>query len=313
MEKLKLFMIMLVLGGLGLVGCDDNDPEGPEISATTFVAGSEPGTAELRVPEGAEVVYRFDIKSAAPISKIEVWYRPGLGANMEAPMEEQISGITMVFMPSMTNYVVSDTLTLDEDCSYSVYVEDVNRNFSSARVNLYLDVTKYNVELTDGMPAATSKTFLCLETGRTFYVANIANDPKGIDLGFTYYEGNDNKACLVSLDEYYKTGNYAMVVNDLNPEVIFKDATDLVTKESVFDQVNKASDLKDIFDQAKDYPTVLDYTAGKIAPALEEEDMIAFRTEDGRYGVMKVKEIDRKNEDVSNNQTISLDVVVEKN
>ena len=28
MEKLKLFMIMLVLGGLGLVGCDDNDPEG---------------------------------------------------------------------------------------------------------------------------------------------------------------------------------------------------------------------------------------------------------------------------------------------
>ena len=285
MEKLKLFMIMLVLGGLGLVGCDDNDPEGPEISATTFVAGSEPGTAELRVPEGAEVVYRFDIKSAAPISKIEVWYRPGLGANMEAPMEEQ----TIELYGEVGEYVVSDT------------------------VNLYLDVTKYNVELTDGMPAATSKTFLCLETGRTFYVANIANDPKGIDLGFTYYEGNDNKACLVSLDEYYKTGNYAMVVNDLNPEVIFKDATDLVTKESVFDQVNKASDLKDIFDQAKDYPTVLDYTAGKIAPALEEEDMIAFRTEDGRYGLMKVKEIDRKNEDVSNNQTISLDVVVEKN
>lgn len=306
MEKLKLFMIMLVLGGLGLVGCDDNDPEGPEISATTFVAGSEPGTAELRVPEGAEVVYRFDIKSAAPISKIEVWYRPGLGANMEAPMEEK----TIELYGEVSEYVVSDTLTLDEDCSYSVYVEDVNRNFSSARVNLYLDVTKYNVELTDGMPAATSKTFLCLETGRTFYVANIANDPKGIDLGFTYYEGNDNKACLVSLDEYYKTGNYAMVVNDLNPEVIFKDATD---KESVFDGVDKASDLKDIFDQAKDYPTVLDYTAGKIAPALEEEDMIAFRTEDGRYGVMKVKEIDRKNEDTSNNQTISLDVVVEKN
>ena len=303
-------MIMLVLGGLGLVGCDDNDPEGPEISATTFVAGSEPGTAELRVPEGAEVVYRFDIKSAAPISKIEVWYRPGLGANMEAPMEEK----TIELYGEVSEYVVSDTLTLDEDCSYSVYVEDVNRNFSSARVNLYLDVTKYNVELTDGMPAATSKTFLCLETGRTFYVANIANDPKGIDLGFTYYEGNDNKACLVSLDEYYKTGNYAMVVNDLNPEVIFKDATDLVTKESVvFDEVDKASDLKDIFDQAKDYPTVLDYTAGKIAPALEEEDMIAFRTEDGRYGVMKVKEIDRKNEDTSNNQTISLDVVVEKN
>ena len=113
MEKLKLFMIMLVLGGLGLVGCDDNDPEGPEISATTFVAGSEPGTAELRVPEGAEVVYRFDIKSAAPISKIEVWYRPGLGANMEAPMEEK----TIELYGEVSEYVVSDTLTLDEDCS----------------------------------------------------------------------------------------------------------------------------------------------------------------------------------------------------
>ncbi len=54
-----------------------------------------------------------------------------------------------------------------------------------------------------------------------------------------------------------------MVVNDLNPEVIFKDATDLVTKESVFDEVDKASDLKDIFDQAKDYPTVLDYTRAR--------------------------------------------------
>ena len=99
-------MIMLVLGGLGLVGCDDNDPEGPEISATTFVAGSEPGTAELRVPEGAEVVYRFDIKSAAPISKIEVWYRPGLGANMEAPMEEQ----TIELYGEVSEYLVSDTL-----------------------------------------------------------------------------------------------------------------------------------------------------------------------------------------------------------
>ena len=259
MEKLKLFMIMLVLGGLGLVGCDDNDPEGPEISATTFVAGSEPGTAELRVPDGTEVVYRFDIKSAAPIAKIEVWYRSGLGANMDAPMEEKTIDLSAE-LNVYNEYVVSDTLILSEDCSYSVYVEDVNRNFSSARVNLFMDVTKYNVELTDGMPAATSKTFLCLETGRTFF-----------------------------------------------------DATDLVTTESVFDQVNKASELKDIFDRAKDYPTVLDYTAGKIAPALEEEDMIAFRTEDGRYGLMKVKEIDRKNEDVSNNQTISLDVVVEKN
>ena len=169
MEKLKLFMIMLVLGGLGLVGCDDNDPEGPEISATTFVAGSEPGTAELRVPDGTEVVYRFDIKSAAPIATIDVWYRSGLGANMDAPMEEKTIDLSAE-LNVYNEYVVSDTLILSEDCSYSVYVEDVNRNFSSARVNLFMDVTKYNVELTDGMPAATSKTFLCLETGRTFFV-----------------------------------------------------------------------------------------------------------------------------------------------
>ena len=148
MEKLKLFMIMLVLGGLGLVGCDDNDPEGPEISATTFVAGSEPGTAELRVPDGTEVVYRFDIKSAAPIAKIEVWYRSGLGANMDAPMEEKTIDLSAE-LNVYNEYVVSDTLILSEDCSYSVYVEDVNRNFSSARVNLFMDVTKYNVELTD--------------------------------------------------------------------------------------------------------------------------------------------------------------------
>ena len=140
MEKLKLFMIMLVLGGLGLVGCDDNDPEGPEISATTFVAGSEPGTAELRVPDGTEVVYRFDIKSAAPIAKIEVWYRSGLGANMDAPMEEKTIDLSAE-LNVYNEYVVSDTLILSEDCSYSVYVEDVNRNFSSARVNLFMDVT----------------------------------------------------------------------------------------------------------------------------------------------------------------------------
>ena len=104
-------MIMLVLGGLGLVGCDDNDPEGPEISATTFVAGSEPGTAELRVPDGTEVVYRFDIKSAAPIAKIEVWYRSGLGANMDAPMEEKTIDLSAE-LNVYNEYVVSDTLIL---------------------------------------------------------------------------------------------------------------------------------------------------------------------------------------------------------
>ena len=214
-------------------------------------------------------------------------------------------------LPFITNSIVSaGDITISSNEKQVVYYSKTFRVTNRSITGTLRYATADGVK---DVPAATSKTFLCLETGRTFYVANIANDPKGIDLGFTYYEGNDNKACLVSLDEYYKTGNYAMVVNDLNPEVIFKDATDLVTKESVFDEVDKASDLKDIFDQAKDYPTVLDYTAGKIAPALEEEDMIAFRTEDGRYGVMKVKEIDRKNEDTSNNQTISLDVVVEKN
>ena len=67
---------------------------------------------------------------------------------MDAPMEEKTIDLSAE-LNVYNEYVVSDTLILSEDCSYSVYVEDVNRNFSSARVNLFMDVTKYNVELTN--------------------------------------------------------------------------------------------------------------------------------------------------------------------
>jgi hypothetical protein len=315
MKKLTLLLnISLILGTLSFMGCEkDEITTMPVISATASLLGQAGTADEVQVTVGSDVVYEFEVQSEAEIKKIEIWRYQGTDINKSEPTLEVIMEYPAVEIG--TTYSVKDTIeALDTDVRYSIYVQDMNDAYTSAQVNLFLDVTRYSVSLTDGMSNGSSPTFLNVESGRALYVGNTISDPVGIDLGFAYLEGQETvKACLVSFDEYYKTGNYATVVNDNNNSTLFKDASAISGSFAhIYDAVANASQLTGYYSNAADISTPLDFANGSIAADLAADNMIAFVTDDGRHGLIQITAVDDKSGSLSNDQTISFDVIVQK-
>ncbi len=315
MKKMKLLLNTSVfLCTLFLFGCEESESTlAPTILAAVYKLEA-PGTEkEVKVPVGTDLVYEFDVQAASEIKKIEIWRFEGIGISGSEPTID-----LLLEYPSDKigeSYSFKDTVeALDIDVRYSIYVQDIYDSYSSEQVNLFLDVTRYSTGLTDGMFDATSPTFLNVESGRPLYVANTISDPKGIDFGYAYLESEpDVKACFVSFSEYYKTRNYAMVVNDNNNTTVFKDASAINLEYThIYDAVENAAQLKNYFVEATDLPPVLDFTAGQVAPVLKTGDIIAFKTEDDRYGLIQVTAIDDKAGSISNDQTIEFDIIVQK-
>lgn len=292
--------------------CSESISDAPTIRTSVNILGeSDRQQNAIMVPMGTDVVYKFELSSSSDIKTIELWSRKGIGVNAEAPKKEK----SWSYLSSEIGkkFVVTDTIqSLSEDEQYSVYVQDSDDNFTTDLVSCFLDVMLYEQTLTDGASSGNTKTFMNFESGRSLFIANTISDPTGVDMGFAYMENSDYQACLVSFDEYYKTGNYAMVKNNLNAAVTFKDATGVVSSEELDVIAKSVTMLKNIYDSAADYPTILDFSKGKIASAIQEGDMVSFQTQDNRYGLMHVKGIDRKGESISNNQTITLEVIIMK-
>ncbi|MCD8174133.1 MAG: hypothetical protein LUD76_11895 [Alistipes sp.] len=310
MKSIKIFILIAALA-VATAGCSDSDGNGPVIKATVSAAGGESSPTEIYVWPGTDVEYRFTVNSTAKLRTVELHRRVGLGVNAQEPT--RIERVDLRESESYT-YEISGTVEdIGDDYQFSLYAEDIDGNFTSVRVCVWLDVMRYSQTLMDGRKDATSKTFLNLASGASYYIANTIGDPAGMDLGFTYTEGSQHGACLVSFDEYYKTGNYGMVVNDAAPWVEFRDVSHISSAAGWFDGGTAGGRLEDYFERGVEYDRVLDYSARKIAHTLWESDIVALRTEDGRYGLLKVDAIDRRDESELNNQTIDFNVVITKN
>tara|TARA_R110002050_G_scaffold300670_1_gene471428 strand:+ start:16945 stop:17898 length:954 start_codon:yes stop_codon:yes gene_type:complete len=315
MKKIKLILnTSLFLFTLFFFGCEETESTMvPIISATANELGASGTDNEVQVTVGTDVVYEFDVQAETEIKKIEIWRYQGSDVSKSEPTIDLLLEYPSVNIGS--SYSFKDTVeALDVDVRYSIYVQDMYDSYNSAQVNLFIDVTRYSTSLTDGMFDGSSPTFLNVESGRTLYVANTISDPAGIDFGFAYFESESTvKACLVSFNEYYKTGNYAMVVNENNNTTVFKDASAISEDYThIYDAVENASQLSDYFAEASDLPSALDFTSGQVAPDLLSGDIIAFKTEDSRYGLIQVTAVDDKAGSLSNDQTISFDVIVQK-
>jgi hypothetical protein len=70
--------------------------------------------------------------------------------------------------------------------------------------------------------------------------------------------------------------------------------------------------VQQAFTSGTDFPSVLGIDAGKAAVNLKDNDVVAFKTQKGKYGLLLIKTIDRKSEAVSNQQTIKIKMVVQK-
>lgn len=305
---------MVFTSAIAFFGCKSEVVDNPIlISAGIAKVGQTLDDSEKQFQLGDTIVYKFEVTSPNGISKIEFSGFEGVGVNQKAPVVlskiENLVGTTWTLVDTIKN--------IQNDIRFSVYVEDNNRQFKTMQINAYLDVSRYLAEtLYDGLANGTSKTFINIESGKTYYIANTIGDPSGIDFGFAYLESQSKVlACLVSFDEYWSTGNYSMVSNDLNKSVIFKKSTAASSTSTTWikDKVKKSSDLKTLFDAAADYPTVVPlFPDGKAALMIKSKDVISFKTADGRYGLIQVTLVDAKSGSVANTQKMNFAMVVEK-
>lgn len=312
MNKIKFFLILLPV--FGWIGCSEVAVDNPiVITASIAKKGQVLDNAPKQFQLGDTIVYKFEVSSPNGISKIEFSNFSGVGVNQKAPVVlskvENVIGTTWTLVDTIKN--------IQEDVRYSVYVQDLNRQYKSVQINAYLDVTRYLAQtLYDGLANGTSKTFLNVESGRTFYIANTIGDPVGIDIGFTYMENKSNVlAALVSFDAYWYTGNYATVANGLNQPVTFRKSTAATTTSTTWikDKVKKSADLKTLYDAATPYASVLPLLPDeKVAVNIKSKDAIAFKTIDGRYGLIQVILVDAKSGSAANTQKINFAMVVDK-
>ena len=314
MKKNKIIALILLSTVFCFAGCEKEAEDNLiVINAGIGKTGQTLDESEKLFQLGDTVVYKFEVTSPNGIAKIEFSNFEGLGVNQKAPVVlskiENIAGTTWTMVDTIKN--------IQNDVRYSVYVEDMNRQYQTKKINAYLDVSRFLTgTLYDGLSNGTSKTFLNVESGRTFFVANTISDPAGIDMGFAYLENQTEVlACLVSFDEYWNTGNYASVANNLNQPVQFKKSSPATSGTSAWiaAQVKNSSDTKALFDAAISYPSGPGlFPDGKVALNLKAKDVVAFKTADGRYGVIQVILIDPKNGSALNTQKINFAMVIDK-
>lgn len=331
--KLKYFMIMhniqnwilLPLVLLCMMSCEKSEDNSPIIHGTVNRLGEfVKDQHTLMVTRKDTVVYRFDIMCpAAPIKKIELWQYVGTGINANQPIklktwDASTDKLDNVFTVNSSS--LGQDFATNKDVQYSVYVEDMNHNYSSERLQIFVDVFSFSLTgsaLYTGKTDATSKTFLNLESGRQFVIGNTISDPSGIDLGFAYLNNypaeHPADACLVSFDQYWKTGIYNMFANEKNGRVYFRKMASM-TEEEFEDIAITAADLHAFYEEAEimDPPAGLNFKVEEegIAANMQEDDIYAIKTRDGRYGMIRILKIDASSK---GNENVQLSVKISKN
>jgi hypothetical protein len=314
MKNTKILSFIVLSAFCCFAGCKEESADNQIlITAGIGKIGGQIDDTEKQFQYGDTIVYMFEVNSPDGISKIEFSIFEGVGVNQKAPVVlskvENLAGTTWILVDTIKN--------IQNDVRYSVYAEDMNRQYQTKKISAFLDVSRYVAQtLYDGLANGTSKTFLNMESGRTFFIANTINDPSGIDIGFAYMENQPQVlGCLVSFDEYWNTGNYATVVNNLNQPVVFRKSTQATSGTATWikDNVKNSSHTKAIFDAAAEFTSVPDlFPDGKVALNLKAKDVVAFRTSDDRYGVIQVILVDAKSGSALNNQKINFAMVVDK-
>ena len=321
--------IMYKIIGVALIMClfnscfEETGYLGPSdtIKIEGSVSGVSPVDGFYLLPRNTKFEVKFDITTADFIKRIEVYKIKGIPPNTDRDDYQPESSLIQLLerrgVPEgleTTQFSLSDTMTIgEEEVTYSVYVEDINSEFNIEKVFVLTDIAKFTNSLQDGNPDGSSASFLSLTSGRSYYVYNTIQDPKGIDLGFVYLEAmKDARACLVSLDEYWKAGSYPGIVNDNYSPMEFRRAT---SEDSLrfSDLTVTPEDLQIFFDRGVEYtvPTELGFTPGRIAPNLRRNDVIAFKIRDAYYGLMFVQQL-RGHTRPDYTQEINLQIIVQR-
>ena len=297
-KYLFTYLIGVLLLGLGLSGCSKEDISGPTVKG--YLNGTE--IKEIKVTLGTTVNFKYEIQSTSKLSKVEVFVRKGIGLNTDSQLFLRKAAATGDL--DGNSLTVQGTLVATTDLAISIGVIDDQGRVTILQLNALLDLSEFDdLILMDAMNDGTSKTFCDTQYGLLLFAANTAADPAAIDFGFVYMESNASvKATLVSFSDFGKTATYPIV--GTNNVTLFKRA-------SAYTNADAAS-VQQLYANGTDFPSVLGIDAGKAAPNLKDGDVVAFKTQKGKYGLILVKTVDRKSEATSNQQTIKIKLVVQK-
>lgn len=290
--------LLLLLSLIVLLGTSCTKDEDVPVVISATVNGQE--ASNLTTTKNSTVTINFNVVAPAAIDKIEISSRSLRGTPIIIESFQkylnQIEGNT---------FTKSYEITAINDFSYSIYVIDVNGNYSGAQVDVLLDISEFdNVTLGDAKLDGASKTFFDTRFGLPLSVSYSVAEPAAIDFGFIYMENNASvKASFVSFSDFAKTATYP-VIGDQNNITQFKKAAAMVYTD--------AASLKQAFDSGSAYPSILGIEAGRAVPNIAVNDVIAFKTQRGKYGLIQIKAIDRKGEANKNEQTIGFKLAVQK-
>lgn len=301
--KMKKYLLTYILGvlllGSGTVSCSKEEIAGPTVKG--FLNGTE--VKEIKITPGTTVNFKYEIQSSTKLSKVEVFVRKGIGLNTDSQLFLRKEAATGDL--DGNTFTVQGSLVATTDLMISIGAIDSEGRITVLQLNALLEVSEFDdLVMMDAMENGTSKTFCSTQYGLLLFAANTAADPAAIDFGFIYFESNPNvKACLVSFSDFGKTATYP-IVGTSNNVTQFKRASTYTNTD--------AASVQQQFVTGTDFPAVPGIDAGKSAPNLKDGDVIAFKTQKGKYGEILVKLIDRKSEANSNQQTIKIKLVVQK-
>lgn len=292
------YIIGILLVCLGAASCNKEENPGPAVKG--YLNGTE--VKEIKITRGTTVNFKYQIQSSSNLSKVEVFVRRNIGLLTDSQLflrKEAIAGDL-----TGDTCTVQGTLVATTDLMISVGAIDSEGKITILQLNALLDVSEFDdLTMMDAMADGTSKTFCSTQYGLLLFAANTAADPAAIDFGFIYMESNANvKASLVSFSDFSKTATYPLI--GANNVTLFKRAT-------TYTSVDAAS-VQQAFTTGTDFPSVLGIDAGKAAVNLKDNDVIAFKTQQGKYGLILVKTVDRKSEAASNQQTFKMKLAVQK-
>lgn len=297
-KYLFTYFIGVLLLGIGLSGCSKEELSGPTVKG--YLNGNE--TKEIKVTLGTTINFKYEVQSTVKLSKIEVFVRKGIGLNTDSQLFLRKEAATGDL--DGNTITVQGSLVATTDLAISIGAIDADGKITILQLNALLDLSEFDdLVMMDAMDNGTSKSFCDTQYGLLLFAANTAADPASIDFGFIYMESNASvKASLVSFSDFGKTATYPIV--GTNNVTMFKRA-------SAYTNADAAS-VQQLFTNGTDFPSVLGIDAGKVAPNLKDGDIVAFKTQKGKYGLILVKTVDRKNEANSNQQTIKIKLVVQK-
>ncbi len=296
--KQNFFIVYILVLIMAVAACTGDENPAPVIRG--YLNGTE--VKEIKITKGAVVNFKYEIQAASNLMKVEVFVRRGIGLGTDTQVFLRKEAATGDLEGK--TYTAQGTVTATTDVMISANAIDNDGNITVLQLNAIMDISEFvDLSMDDARADGTSKSFCNTQFGLNLFVANARADLKAIDFGFAYLETDVNaRACLISFNEYQKVGTYT--INNASNVTTFK-------KAGAYTYA-KAADLEAAYKSGTDYVVPAGYTSGLVASNIQQNDVIAFKTQSGKYGLIQVTALDRKNEAVTNQQTIKYNLVVQK-